>query len=230
MIDLKAGRAVAAIAGDRDTYRSVTFDDHSPASAYPNADSENASSDRLNPGSKPVGARCFAPTHCKTCQAMSTQVTYAKFPVDGCYECLTKHYLAIGLNQIYVADLDALCGGSRQWTTLGHLLNILPAGTTCIVDAGWSLNDVDSVDAAFLHQVVQNQIRLIWILASESIKDVTTLDRCVRSLPKIVVPALGLDFADGQFRGNGEPSSWIAKSDQLGICNGLVLDVRTVGC
>jgi HisA/HisF family protein len=93
--------------------------------------------------------------------------------------------------RLYVADLDALTGGSAQTGVLRTLLGSLPPGGELWVDAGFA--DADAA-LRLLDTLGADAARVVPVFASESLRSHRELERCFER----VAGVLSLDRRDGQ--------------------------------
>ena len=114
--------------------------------------------------------------------ASSDPVTVARILVDHC-----------AAQQLYVADLDALMGGSPQHDVLARLLQALP-GAELWLDAGFA--DADAA-ASLRAQLAPHSERIVPVFASESLRSRAALQDC-RGRFGAAGAVLSLDRRDGQ--------------------------------
>lgn len=143
---------------------------------------------------------------------------------------LMEWYRSLGLRQFYLADLDALTGGPRQWAALFQWLDRLRPDESLWVDAGWRRHERpeqwQSLERFLAREPESGQVR--WILATETAGQLEAIDKLVERLPTASM-ALGLDLQAGRFVGDGEMECWIDHANSAGIRRGVVLDVAAVG-
>jgi len=125
--------------------------------------------------------QAYRPIESALC-ASSDPVTVARILVDHC-----------AAQQLYVADLDALMGGSPQHDVLARLLQALP-GVELWLDAGFA--DADAA-AALRAQLAPHSERIVPVFASESLRSRAALQDC-RSRFGAAGAVLSLDRRDGQ--------------------------------
>lgn len=93
--------------------------------------------------------------------------------------------------QLYIADLDALQGGTAQVNALRSVLQALPQ-IEIWLDAGFA----DAASSAALRaQLGDDAARLVSVFASESLRSRQAFEQCIASSPQAV---LSLDRRDGQ--------------------------------
>lgn len=201
VVDLRCGVAVHAVGGRRHAYRPVQLP--SRPVQFP---------------SPPVHSAVASPSAGSSPPPVSS-------PTD-----LLAWYRQMGLRQFYLADLDALTGGPRQWAVLFQWLDRLLPHEHLWIDAGWKGRERpeqwESLGRMLAREPESDQVR--WILASETAGDVDAIDRLVDRLPAESM-VLGLDFRSGRFVGDGEMEHWTDRADAAGIRRGVVLDVAAVG-
>lgn len=93
--------------------------------------------------------------------------------------------------QLYVADLDALQGGSVQWAALRAVMRALP-GVEIWLDAG--VADAAAA-AAVREQLGDDATRVVTVFGSESLRSRHDFERCFAADPHAL---LSLDRRDGQ--------------------------------
>lgn len=125
--------------------------------------------------------QAYRPIESALC-ASSDPVTVAKILVDHC-----------AARQLYLADLDALMGGTAQHAVLGELLAALP-GVELWVDAGFA--DADAA-AALGAQLAPHSARIVPVFASESLRSRAALAACFDRFGAAGA-VLSLDRRDGQ--------------------------------
>lgn len=188
VIDLLGGQAVAAVAGQRESYRPIQF------------------------------ASLDGP------------------PGDA--NALVNHYRSLGIMRFYIADLDALMGGTPQFRALRDLVKAMPPGAAIWWDAGITAN-TPTTDWQCCHRLI-GEFGAIqsWkvILASESVRRADSLPGIVNAAERSGLLdsnrsslCMGIDFHAGDFRGDARPADWIAIAERLRIRDGVVLDVASVG-
>ncbi|NND99552.1 MAG: hypothetical protein HKN47_19730 [Pirellulaceae bacterium] len=187
VVDLKAGQAVHAVAGQRDQYQEVVL--RRPAVLG-----------RPNQGG--IETPCGDP------------------------ERLAAHYAALGLRRLYIADLDAICGGAPQASALSALIAD-PHWDQILLDLGWR-DDREEL-TALACRLARDHRQLQLIAATEAAAGLG----CLASLADAITPQrvlVGMDYRAGQFIGcGGTESDWIHEASRLGIDRIVALDVATVG-
>lgn len=171
VIDLKRGRCVHAVAGQRERYRPVTV----------------ASGDPLR---------------------------------------LADLYWQLGVRHLYVADLDAICGGRIDVDLAEKLFSRHP-WMQFLFDGGWLLHQAQSTIDAICKIANKSSLRLIVPTeANMSASDLGKITELVAS-DRILV---GLDFFQGIMRSNSSSESdWIQAIQKTPIGGAVILDTSTVG-
>ncbi|MDB4338857.1 HisA/HisF-related TIM barrel protein [Rubripirellula sp.] len=148
--------------------------------------------------------------------------------VDFCggdYLALVRHYQNLGIGSFYIADLDAIQGGTPGW----HDLSILAEECSgrAMIDIGWR-----GGSRAQTREVIslgQRWKMLKWLVATETCRDLNAL----QELADLVDPerlCLSLDFRDGQFLSTmGSWQDWVDCGQRMGIRQVVVLDIAAVG-
>ena len=134
----------------------------------------------------------------------------------------------LGLEEIYVADLDAIVGGSERAAQSGHgaLLRALAAEARLMVDAGVT----EPAVARALLDVGAHRV----IVGTETLSGAEALDRLVAELPAGAV-VLSVDLRDGRVlspdvRLAGLPAlDAFARLHRAGLREAIVLDLARVG-
>ncbi|MGB7347169.1 MAG: HisA/HisF-related TIM barrel protein [Pirellulaceae bacterium] len=175
VIDLKAGQAVHAVAGDRQAYQGVKLSS---------------------------GRSCSDPIE------------------------LAKHYSALGLRQLYIADLDGIETGEAQTMLLSRLLRDGPTWDTVLLDLGWT----GSTQKNVVRQLAEVHSCLHFIAATEAAESPESL----KSLSQFVGSQrtiLGMDYRNGAFvsRTTHTQGDWFSAATDSGVDTFVVLDVATVG-
>jgi len=125
--------------------------------------------------------QAYRPIESALC-ASSDPLTVARILVDHC-----------AARQLYVADLDALTGGSAQHGLLRELLGAL-AGIELWVDAGFADADAASALGA---QLAPHSERIVPVFASESLRSRAALEDCCARFGAAGA-VLSLDRRDGK--------------------------------
>lgn len=132
----------------------------------------------------------------------------------------TKNY---GFQEFYVADLDAIQSGQPDLTPLRPLMT---ADRTFYVDAGWSVESLLAWDFSTLQYGT-----LIPVIATESLKQLQTLDELFKVAPSQAV--LSVDLLAGELCSphlrSVDPAVLVERAYQTGFRHFLLLDLRDVG-
>ena len=144
---------------------------------------------------------------------------------------LALYYLGLGMHRIYVADLDAIAGDSRQPFNVERFVE---AVETCAEPHSPRTRIEWTIDAGRMMERTDLRHRLClpnvsWVAATEWMDSPRDLDVfCERFESQHVV--LGLDFHDGTLLGcQPEVTAWLTRSAQCGIGSTIVLDLMRVG-
>ena len=146
---------------------------------------------------------------------------------DGSPVELAKHYRRLGLKRLYIADLDAILGGTIQRACLQEVIAAF-SGDEVIVDVGWT-DDRDAKTNDIIRSIAQRHLKMRFIAATET---ATSLDSLCR-LAEIVTPdrtLLGLDYRGGEaVNQQSSPIEWLNEAERCKIFGVVVLDVAMVG-
>ena len=139
---------------------------------------------------------------------------------------LAKHYAALGLTSLYVADLDSICGKAIQAETIGSLLGVGLART--LIDVGWRGDETISKRHQISNLALQSPAAS-WIVASESGGSVDALSAIVDCVSAASV-LVGLDYREGSLLSCG-PSEmdWITAAIEARCAGAVILDLAAVG-
>jgi phosphoribosylformimino-5-aminoimidazole carboxamide ribotide isomerase len=148
--------------------------------------------------------------------------------VRGSAGALQSHYRSLGLSKLYIADLDAIQRGTVQLPVLEQLLTAQSTWDQWLLDLGSPMNDQNSLQQ-LLSLLTDRQVDYRLILATESARSLSELDRLVERVPADRV-LLGMDYrGDRLISDAGDEGAWLEKAKQLGISGAVVLDVKSVG-
>lgn len=146
---------------------------------------------------------------------------------DGSAPALAQHYHSLGIDRLYIADLDAIVCGRPQETRIAELCESFPDHQISL-DVGWTGEPNAPVAAAATRLALRfNHLRLI--AGTESLRDADGLKRLVdRVSPQRVL--LSLDFRNHAIVGQvADQETWIGLASELSLHGIIVLDLRTVG-
>jgi HisA/HisF family protein len=148
---------------------------------------------------------------------------------DGDALALARGYRdQLGIEEVYVADLDAIAGGSERAARSGHsaLLRALAAEARLMVDAGVS----EPAAARALLELGAHRV----IVGTETLSGPDALDRLLAELPAGAL-ILSVDLRDGRllspdsrFAGLSAPDA-LARLRRPGLREAIVLDLARVG-
>ena len=141
---------------------------------------------------------------------------------DGDPVALARRYIELGVRQLYVADLDAITGGTPQHATVA---SVLACGVPLWLDAGVSSPN-QARDAAALPLATL-------IVGLETLPSFATLADICSAVDAHV--AFSLDLRDGvplgaATAGTGTPEDLAAAAVAAGAQAVIVLDLARVGC
>ncbi len=145
---------------------------------------------------------------------------------DGDPVRLARHYLQLGIQHIYVADLDAIADRGTSLSSLEQLVEsvdeISKSTVRWIVDAGQGIERASST-----RSLASDNVR--WVAATEWLKSVSDLKEYSHALG-VHRMVLGIDFRAGELLGE-EPDLmvWFQRASDLAIESVIVLDFDTVG-
>ncbi|WP_146394425.1 HisA/HisF-related TIM barrel protein [Planctomycetes bacterium CA13] len=141
----------------------------------------------------------------------------------GDASALLCHYRKLGIGSLYIADLDAICGGQTQ---VDLILRLLEHGgfDDVLVDIGFS-----GAGPCNKWMQVRGRAELVLIAATESMQNTDGLIELVDRVGPSQV-ALGLDYQAGVFRSVvGSEAEWLVTADRCGVRRMVVLDTAVVG-
>lgn len=139
---------------------------------------------------------------------------------------LIGHYLGLGIQTLYVADLDSIGGGQVQADIIEQLCR-LSHPHQVLVDIGWTGSETrGTMDQ--LATISETNSHSRWIAATESMTSTEALGQLAKRIsPKRLL--LGLDFMDGELIGPIGLTTWVDSALQLGFAGAVVLDLASVG-
>ncbi|QDT03647.1 1-(5-phosphoribosyl)-5-[(5-phosphoribosylamino)methylideneamino] imidazole-4-carboxamide isomerase [Rubripirellula lacrimiformis] len=146
---------------------------------------------------------------------------------DGSPTHLASHYRSIGVDRLYIADLDSIQFGRVSVDVIAELLDIY-AGCEVLVDLGWrNPSRIEIVSA--MNVLVARSEHVSFIAATESAESLVSVPQMAD-----IVPAdrcfLGLDFRNGQLNvPSGSQADWIDAAADARFAGVVVLDVAEVG-
>jgi phosphoribosylformimino-5-aminoimidazole carboxamide ribotide isomerase len=147
---------------------------------------------------------------------------------DGDALALVRGFRALGLDELYVADLDAIAGGSDRDRASDHaaLLSALASEARVMVDAGVS-------EPAAARAILDLGARRV-IVGTETLGRADALDRLLAALPDGAL-VLSVDLRDGRALSPdpqlaGLPAlDAVARLHRAGLREAIVLDLARVG-
>ena len=141
-------------------------------------------------------------------------------PVD-----LARHYSALGLRRLYVADLDAIVNAAPNHQILNELIASRDRWQEALIDIGWQANETIREVAVDLAR--SNIVRLV--IASETAGEPDQLRIAAEHLAAERI-VLSLDYMNGKFvAGEGSDRQWIQAANSVGINHFIILDLANVG-
>ncbi|MDM4016649.1 HisA/HisF-related TIM barrel protein [Roseiconus lacunae] len=155
-----------------------------------------------------------------------------KVSIDGDAALLAQQYCRVGIAAIYVADLDAICGGALQDNTLEEIITAVSrmssSGVSYRIDAGLGQAD-DQIKAERLAVLLAGVSNWRVFVATEAAVDTSVLETLTDVLGKSHV-GVSLDFAAGQWLSpRTTPRRWIDAINALEIEAVITLDLTSVG-
>ncbi|MEM9643559.1 MAG: HisA/HisF-related TIM barrel protein [Planctomycetota bacterium] len=169
--------------------------------------------------------------NCKPVHAVrGDRGSYKPVLIDDGFQGLVNHYARLGLECIYIADLESILGAPPQ---LDFILAQFDRGAAspmkrCWVDIGWRGDE--SPDAAQrLVRIARSNPTLGWILASETMLNSRSLGP-LSPLADTGQLCISLDFRDHQFMSrDGSIDDWIDAIVSHRVGSVVALDIATVG-
>lgn len=146
--------------------------------------------------------------------------------VDGDPLALMDRYRRWGVNRLYIADLDAITGGTADRRTIERIIGFVgdDPRAELWIDAGLAI--VSGLPRGRWFR----DGRLRWIVATEMGDRPESLFQWVNQLGDGSRLAVCLDFHASNFRGCGCPDDWLDAAAASGIESIIVLDTAEVGC
>ena len=147
--------------------------------------------------------------------------------IEGSAKRLVGHYLSLGIERIYIADLDAITQGKVQSMILQQLVSSAEGCTEILLDLGWT-GVTDDRRWEFAVNVGATNTRLIF--ASESVADFGLLSKAIQRLAASRV-LLGMDYRGGKFQSASDTteSDWIEFAKENAVGGVVALDLAAVG-
>jgi uncharacterized protein related to proFAR isomerase len=152
---------------------------------------------------------------------------------QGSAKRLAKHYQTLGIERLYVADLDAIEGQAIQASTLSELLCL--GWKQVLIDVGWR-GDEAIGRRQKLAEIAALGSEVCWIAATESCRSTQALERLADCVSPHGV-MLGLDYRQQTLIAHGsdqatspDEGDWIrAASATETCCGAVVLEISAVG-
>lgn len=139
---------------------------------------------------------------------------------------LAECYRQVGVNSLYLADLDALQGGAIQRSKLQSIADVF-SGHRLIIDIGITEKSLIGSHQWLTRMMERHPIDLV--VATESCEKPKTLAEVTErwSAQRTIV---SLDYRGGQFlSATATPDQWIAQCVSQEVSNVICLDLAAVG-
>lgn len=149
---------------------------------------------------------------------------------DGDPKVLVEHYLRKGITEFYVADLDAIIGGSIQRDLL-HLLCSRIGNCPVLLDVGWpgmGASKIDRGRAKSISELATAFPSTQWIAATESARSLDVLHDLAQLVPARRI-LIGFDYRNGELIGKHRVEDWIEAGLRFQVAGSVILDLAQVG-
>lgn len=139
---------------------------------------------------------------------------------------LIEFYRLLGINRIYVADLNGLMDGNPQWSQLRRVLDSCSQFAERFVDFGWRGNETATARRQVSSLVSKDHaIRLVAASESALHRDAPNRLEDLIGADRVTV---GLDYHNATWRGPASAESeWWSQARKLK--SAILLDIGTVG-
>ena len=144
---------------------------------------------------------------------------------------LLDHYLRLGIQKIYVADLDGITKNQPDSVAIRRLTlhcGENPACCELIFDLGWR-GRKHSNSIELIERTGEQFSQCHWVAATEAMPDPTAISELVE-LVGANQTILSLDYRNGDLLGNRtKEQAWVMAAAAAGVYQFLVLDLASVG-
>lgn len=139
---------------------------------------------------------------------------------------LAQHYLNLGVQSLYIADLDSII---KQRLQVESILSICDQANeiAVLVDPGWSANRSQAFGEA-IERLADRFPKTFWISATESTNRTHELSKIVELVPPARV-ILGLDYELGELIAHDPEDRWVKAALELNLHGVVILDLASVG-
>lgn len=139
---------------------------------------------------------------------------------------LATHYSNLGIQELYVADLDSIGKHPMQAGIIGDLCQISHFDKI-LIDIGWSGKEQPQA-LARIAAIAEANSHVHWIAAVETMKSIDAIDLlATRISPSRLL--LGLDFLDGDLISPFRVRTWVDSALRQQFAGAVILDLAGVG-
>jgi phosphoribosylformimino-5-aminoimidazole carboxamide ribotide isomerase len=139
---------------------------------------------------------------------------------------LARLYIQHGVQQLYIADLDAISGHSIQTEQIAGVLEVAN-GRQVLIDIGWSGQRQDAgIDQ--IRDLAARYTSSYWIAATETMPALESL-AILSALVGADRVLLGLDFRSAAIQAVEDLQVWIDEARAVKVAGAVVLDLVAVG-
>ena len=152
----------------------------------------------------------------------------ARILIDGDYRRLVDCYRDVGIDSLYVADLDGIRLGRWQRQHVEWIVRSMETQGRLLLDLGFN-EQPSRADWDWIHGLVKGRSNLTLVVATECAADATLLGDLIRHVPREQA-AVSFDYKDSRWMSTAATEDdWIAACRRHKIATVIGLDLAAVG-